>query len=571
MSFQRKTVSLTGTSQGQGRPIITPNRGQPIRPHPSGPTSNIGANTQRVIPGRIPTTIGARSVEIPGRGVEKNVSKTTPTKTVDIQRHVAVKTSIQISDLPTISTGSPDLDHLLGHNGIPLGSILVIEELGNTDFASILLRSAASQSVMHTRMGNKQHLTNTQGGYGSETNDSFFSSKVIAVGVDESWGVELPGEYRDKKQAKKEKIEKEQKRITVQNLAQVQSPSSSGSHSSEVSHNPNIENVGSNESGGNMKIAWRYGRQALGSDSKGGSDSNIITESKPNYVSTFDFTTRLVPGPSPKEIDYIGGPLYFMSPLMTSSSSYLDAVFKKIRDTIIKTLQTEGSHTIIRVLIPSILHPATYPPESATPQEAIKFFHSLLHLARKEFPQNVIVMLSLSSELFPRETYLTRWLEILSDGVVHIDPFPERLDITQGPEIQSGNDAESSSDDNTTKSSQDSSKNKPYQGLIHVYKLPILSERGGMHVRKSEYAFRVSRKKFEIDEWGIPVEDEDESVKPPSSSNNSSTTIDKKSTELDINLAENTITTSSTTTGDKAEAKKTKPAISKLSAKDLEF
>lgn len=39
--------------------------------------------------------------------------------------------------------------------------------------------------------------------------------------------------------------------------------------------------------------------------------------------------------------------------------------------------------------------------------------------------------------------------------------------------------------------------------------MPVLSARGMMMVRNGEYAFKNGRKKFEIEEWGIPVEDEE--------------------------------------------------------------
>ncbi len=48
------------------------------------------------------------------------------------------------------------------------------------------------------------------------------------------------------------------------------------------------------------------------------------------------------------------------------------------------------------------------------------------------------------------------------------------------------------------------------QGFVNIYKLPISSERGQMEIRKKELAFRNGRRQFQIEEWGIPVEDNDD-------------------------------------------------------------
>lgn len=49
---------------------------------------------------------------------------------------------------PVTSTGTPSLDELLGgHAGLALGSSLLIEESGTTDFAGALLRFYAAEGV----------------------------------------------------------------------------------------------------------------------------------------------------------------------------------------------------------------------------------------------------------------------------------------------------------------------------------------------------------------------------------------------------------------------------------------
>ena len=67
------------------------------------------------------------------------------------------------------STGSASLDGLLaGHTGLALGTSMLLEESGTTDFAGALLRYFAAEGVV------QQHV-------------------VHVVGLSPQWGRELPG------------------------------------------------------------------------------------------------------------------------------------------------------------------------------------------------------------------------------------------------------------------------------------------------------------------------------------------------------------------------------------------
>jgi hypothetical protein len=69
----------------------------------------------------------------------------------------------------TTSTGTPTLDSLLaGHAGLPLGTSVLVEENGTTDYAGSLLRYFAAEGLVQ---GHHLHV----------------------VGVREKWGRELPG------------------------------------------------------------------------------------------------------------------------------------------------------------------------------------------------------------------------------------------------------------------------------------------------------------------------------------------------------------------------------------------
>lgn len=69
----------------------------------------------------------------------------------------------------TVSTGTSSLDALLaGHAGLALGTSLLIEENGTTDFGGVLLRYYASEGIVQ---GHHVHV----------------------LGMTEAWGRELPG------------------------------------------------------------------------------------------------------------------------------------------------------------------------------------------------------------------------------------------------------------------------------------------------------------------------------------------------------------------------------------------
>lgn len=103
---------------------------------------------------------------------------------------------------PTTSTGTPSLDGILaGHAGLPLGTAVLIEESGTTDYAGALLRFYAAEGVVQ---GHKVHV----------------------VGMPEAWGRELPGisEGReDKRKEGKERAEKMKIAWRYEGLGQFES------------------------------------------------------------------------------------------------------------------------------------------------------------------------------------------------------------------------------------------------------------------------------------------------------------------------------------------------------------
>lgn len=103
---------------------------------------------------------------------------------------LGVRPSPLTSNLTT-STGTPSLDGLLGgHAGLALGSSLLVEESGTTDFAGALLRYYAAEGICQGHV-------------------------VHVVGAGEGWVRELPGvsEEKSRDKAPKPAVDEEKMKI----------------------------------------------------------------------------------------------------------------------------------------------------------------------------------------------------------------------------------------------------------------------------------------------------------------------------------------------------------------------
>ena len=101
-------------------------------------------------------------------------------------------------------------------------------------------------------------------------------------------------------------------------------------------------------------------------------------------------------------------------------------------------------------------------------------------------------MLTLPLTLYPRTAGLVRWLELLSDGVIELVPFPHSIDT--GPSL-------------TASGAATLQEEKP-QGMVRIHRLPVFHERGGGGVGGAgvgdDLAFTVSRRKFVIKPFSLP-------------------------------------------------------------------
>lgn len=348
-----------------------------------------------------------------------------------------------VTSRPTISTGAADLDRILMHLGLPLGSSLVIEESGSTDFGSILLKYFASQSIIQNRIDKDKK-------YGH----------VISLGVPPQWGNELPGLYQgSSKDQKRALVNANENKISVSNLSEK--PQAVLREQKD------------------LKIAWRYGLQK-----KVQNDSEESESSNKYYCSQFDLTRRLLPIPSAHDITFL-----------PVSLSYLDMI--KSITKIVESELRRNPNVIIRLVMPSFLNPSIYHPSHSEFTFIVPFIHSLRSLLRR-YQQNVVMVCSLALDLYPRESHLTNIIESLLDAVVVLQPFNQDM----------------------TNLLEKAYKNEPWkiqQGFFNILKIPELSEKGLMLIRDGEFAFKNNKKRFEIEEWGIPVEDDGEEKGQPES------------------------------------------------------
>ncbi|KYK55866.1 Elongator complex protein 4 [Drechmeria coniospora] len=290
----------------------------------------------------------------------------------------------------TTSTGTITLDQILaGHAGLPLGSSLLIQESGTTDFAGTLLRYFAAEGLVQ---GHHVHV----------------------LGAGDEWRRDLPG------------------------LASHGKPSATQFTSSSPSPSPE-----------KMRIAWRYG--ALGNVPKPAKGAAVVPVTSDNgkpFCHDFDMAKRLESGD-------IAGQLLSHPPSSAPSRSAPSALGAFIADTALRLKESSPS-SIHRIIVPSILSPTLYSPTACQPTEVIQFFHSLRGLLR-QFPTQVTALVTLPVSLYPRSTGLTRWMELLSDGVLELIPFQHHSQMGSGGALEGDKS----------------------QGLLRVHCLPVFHEKGG--------------------------------------------------------------------------------------------
>jgi elongator complex protein 4 len=202
------------------------------------------------------------------------------------------------------------------------------------------------------------------------------------------------------------------------------------------------------------------------------------TQPETPFSHTFDLTKRLTL-PSGAKVNHIQ--------LSRSGSP-----FQSILDSLKSAISNSPPSTVHRLVIPTILSPALYPPHSAQPANFIAFFHGLRALLR-QYPTRLTAVTTLPLTLHPRHSALTRWAETLSDGVLELTPFPHLMDANHPSHYATSTSA----------------KEEQPQGMVKVHKLPLVTERGegGAGAGNSigeDLAFTLSRRKFLVAPFSLP-------------------------------------------------------------------
>lgn len=387
-------------------------------------------------PGASPTpVVGLSSARGPLR------SPPTPGSRDSRPSNPSIKPSLVSSEYPTISLGSESLDSVLAHGGTPLGTIMLIEESGSTDFASIILRGVCAQGLFHSR----QKIAPT---------------RCIVVGADSYWVNDLPGNKKEKTSSSKSKSQSPA--VDIDSQTSTRTP---------LNNN-------------NLKIAWRYTQSNYINDmkNKGEADQEDSRQADPRYRAEFDFTSKISPKPNTSEVVHIPP---------TFQPSYLTDTLKKL-DTLLSQAQREGC--VVRVVIPSLFNPISYGLNVFAPSNVVPFYNGLRLLSRK-YASMAAIFVSCSLALVdPQAMDVLRWLETLSDTVIQLDAFPEDSPFAKPAP-------------SSTKSGSSSEKEESAQGLLHILKVAVLSERGHMVTRHSEFSFRAGRRQFQVQPWSIPVDE----------------------------------------------------------------
>ena len=206
-----------------------------------------------------------------------------------------------------------------------------------------------------------------------------------------------------------------------------------------------------------MKIAWRYGVNDPRTPVDFGRDTF------PGFCHCFELSEQMsFPGPDQ---------VVFSPPPAISGNP-----FKPILESVLTFLDPVPKSTPVRLVLPDLLNPHVYGPESTCPSNVLQFLHTLMALihARKY----ATLVLSLSTSFYPRSNPLISWIEHLCSYVVQLCPLPRP---------------------------PPSSTIKHSQGLVFVHK-------GGLMLR--EMAYRVGRRGMVLEEWSLPpLEDEAPRVK----------------------------------------------------------
>jgi PAXNEB protein len=132
------------------------------------------------------------------------------------------------------------------------------------------------------------------------------------------------------------------------------------------------------------------------------------------------------------------------------------------------SLAEAPQNTVHRLVISGFLPPQLCPLHPSLPHHVLQFLQGTRVLL-SAYPSRFVVIITLPLSLFPRSPGLVRWVELLSDGVVELTPFPHSSDQEPAP---------------TKLTSGDPSANEETpQGLLKLHHLAIFMNTTAVRVR----------------------------------------------------------------------------------------
>ena len=217
------------------------------------------------------------------------------------------------------------------------------------------------------------------------------------------------------------------------------------------------------------------------------------------FCHTFDLTKKLA-YPAEAVIEFV-----------RVGTDRASSPFEAVLEVLSKSVASSKKDAVHRVVLPSLLSPAIYPPHASKPQHVLQFMHSIRALLAA-YSDRLTVVASLPLSLFPRSSGIVRWMELLSDGVMELSPFPHSSDVEFSSKPGSG------------------AAEDPPQGLLRIHRLPILHERGSGTVSAGDdWAFNLSRRKFSIQPFSLPPVEGDTEAQQGAE-------VQQKSTKADLDF-----------------------------------
>lgn len=356
------------------------------------------------------------------------------------------KTSLINSNLKCTSTGSFDIDNKI----LKHGGLTMGSSLLYLENGSTDFTNILIKRYISLSVVQNRDIRNSQ-----ILNHNL--SIVIGLPMRSDYHLDLPDVYvsSSSKERKKRLVKENENKISVSNV---------------------VNNNGSGNK--DLKIAWRYAHNKNVEENRKNTGINILQDDLDSgYLYDLDITKKIRPVPSNNEVVFI-----------PFDNNNYEFIIKEVNKIIENEVKKDPSKNI-RICLPYLLHPMVYGIDLQF-DKIIQFFFNLKKILNK-FKNNVTLISNLNSELFSNCKILEILKDLLFNNVIELQPFNQDLN-------------------NLMEKIYKTQRDKIMQGYINIFKIDYLSNIGIMNKQIMEYAFKNGKSKFHIEEWSIPVEEEDD-------------------------------------------------------------